>query len=129
MRHSPIDAILLACWPCEDVLLNGLEVDPALLVLADKPMLQRALERLVELHCRNILVVLGGERDEAALDGRGTEPPGAVRARSAREDGEPHQDAPAFPGWMAAWAETILAGRRRRAGASGSGCPNSASRT
>jgi hypothetical protein len=59
MNTTPMDAFLLACWPCDDVLLNQLEVDPALLVLADKPMLQRALERLVELGCREVLVVLG----------------------------------------------------------------------
>lgn len=53
------DAILLACWSCEDPLLNQLGIDPLLLPLGDKPMLQRAMEKLIRLDCREIVVVLG----------------------------------------------------------------------
>jgi hypothetical protein len=61
------DAILLACWSCEDPLLNQLGIDPLLLSLGDKPMLQRAMEKIVRLGCREIVVVLG-DRPQACRD-------------------------------------------------------------
>ena len=50
------DAIILACWATEDPLLRQLETDAALIPLGDKPMLQRVLEKLVDLGCRRIAV-------------------------------------------------------------------------
>ena len=64
---SYVDAILLACWPAEDQLWRDLGVNPALIQMGDKPMLQRALEKLVELGCRRITVV-HGDRPEGAQD-------------------------------------------------------------
>jgi hypothetical protein len=55
----PPDAIILACWPSEDLAMNQLRIDPSSVPLADKCMLQRVLEKLVGLGCREILVVLG----------------------------------------------------------------------
>ena len=66
------DAILLACWAPADPLLHQLETDPALIALGDKPMLQRVLEKLVDLGCRRIAVVHGNQPQQAeALLGGG----------------------------------------------------------
>lgn len=59
------EAIILACWPSEDPLLAEFSADSALLPMGDKPMLQRVVERLVELGCRRITVV-HGDRPQAA---------------------------------------------------------------
>ena len=65
------DAIILACWPTEDPLLRQFEADAALMPMGDKPMLQRVLEKLVDLGCRRIAVVHGNrpQEGEALLGG------------------------------------------------------------
>ena len=66
------DAIILDCWPPADPLLRQLEIDPALIPMGDKPMLQRVLERLIDLGCRRIAVVHGNfPREAEALLGDG----------------------------------------------------------
>ena len=65
-------AIVLACWPGEDGLLQGLNLDPGTMMLGDKVMAQRVLERLVDLGCRDIGVVLGDQPQRVrALLGNG----------------------------------------------------------
>jgi hypothetical protein len=59
MNTAPPDAILLACWPCDDPLLEMLGLDPGLMQMGDKPMVQRAVERLAMMGCRDLVVVLG----------------------------------------------------------------------
>ena len=54
-------AIVLACWPGDDPLLQRLNLDPATVMLGDKPMARRVIETLVELGCRDIGVVLGDQ--------------------------------------------------------------------
>ena len=61
------NAIILACWAPADPLLRQLETDPAMVCVADKPMLQRVVERLVGLGCREIDVV-HGDRPRSAQD-------------------------------------------------------------
>ncbi|WP_395007678.1 hypothetical protein [Undibacterium sp.] len=53
------DAIILACWPCEDSALNQLDLEPMTTPFADKPMLERVIEKLARLQKREIVVVLG----------------------------------------------------------------------
>jgi hypothetical protein len=55
------DAILLACWASSDPLLAGLDAEPSLIPLGDKPLLQRALEQLLELGCRHVAVIHGDQ--------------------------------------------------------------------
>lgn len=61
------NAIILACWAPVDPLLRQLETDPAMVCVADKPMLQRVVEKLVGLDCRDIDVV-HGDRPRSAQD-------------------------------------------------------------
>ena len=66
------DAIILACWATTDPLLRQLETDPALIAMGDKPMLQRVLEKLIDLGCGRIAVVHGNHPQQAeALLGDG----------------------------------------------------------
>jgi len=66
------DAIILACWDAEDTLIRQLDMDAALIPMADKPMLQRVLEKLVVMGCRHIAVVHGDRPQQAeALLGDG----------------------------------------------------------
>lgn len=67
------DAVVLACWPTEDSLLRQLDIDTFLMELGDKAMIQRVVEQLVSLGCRNIAVVHGDN---------------AQATRSFLEDGE-----------------------------------------
>ena len=65
-------AIILACWPNEDPFLRQLETGSAMLPMADKPMLQRVLEKLTRLGCAHIAVIHGDEPQSAeALLGNG----------------------------------------------------------
>ncbi len=69
---SNATAIILACWPNEDSLLGQLETDPAMFPMAEKPMLQHVLEKLVRLGCTRVAVVHGDEPQSAqALLGDG----------------------------------------------------------
>jgi len=66
------DAIILACWAAADPLLRQLQAEPPLIPMGDKPMLQRVLEKLVDLGCKRIAVVHGNQPQEAeALLGDG----------------------------------------------------------
>ena len=66
------DAIILACWPPANALLRQIETEPALIPMGDKPMLQRVLEHLVELGCKDVAVVHGNRPQEGeALLGDG----------------------------------------------------------
>lgn len=64
-RTVPTDAIVLNCWLLRDELLQHLDPEPALMPLGDKPMLQRVVERLVDLGCRRITVVHGDRPQQA----------------------------------------------------------------
>ena len=59
------DAIILACWPSEDPLLKLLDADRTLISMGDKPMLQRVLERLIDLGCMRIAVIHGNQREKS----------------------------------------------------------------
>ena len=68
-KTADTDAIILACWPAADPLLRQLETDPALIDMGGKPVLQRVLEKLIDIGCRRIAVVHGNQpqRAEALL--------------------------------------------------------------
>ena len=71
-QTTSADAIILACWAPADPLLRQLEIDPALIAMGDKPVLQRVLEKLIGLGCRCVAVVHGNHPREAeALLGDG----------------------------------------------------------
>lgn len=59
--NAPLTAILFACWDSPDPMLQQLGLAPALMPLAGKPMVQRAIEQAVGLGCRRIELVLAGQ--------------------------------------------------------------------
>ena len=65
LPNNQPDAIVLACWPGDDPLFERMKLDPALMPMGDKPMLQRVVERLAALGCREIGVVLGDQPQHA----------------------------------------------------------------
>jgi hypothetical protein len=52
-------AVVLACWPSTDALLDGIGTDAALFEVAGKPLAQRVVEQAVALGVRHVDIVLG----------------------------------------------------------------------
>lgn len=73
MNRPLFDAVVLACWPVEDKLLQELGVSPVTTPIAGSSMLERCIGVLVEHGCGRILVVLGEQASGCrALLGDGT---------------------------------------------------------